>query len=105
MALIGTGIAVLIIIAVAPFIGTYFLTSGATATWRISGNDLGTGVTLIPASCTVATAAGCISLPTAVINEFNLAMNFVDGIGAMLGIILIILGAVVMGTKEIEEHL
>jgi len=105
MALIGTGIAILVIIAVAPFIGTFFLTGGATATWRITGNDLGTGVTLIPASCTTVTASGCISLPTNVISEFNLAMNFLDGIGAMLGIVLIVIGAIKMGTEAIETGL
>ena len=105
MAFIGSGIVVLIIIAVAPFIGTFFLTGGAAATWRITGNDLGTGVTLIPASCIDPTASGCISLPTAIIGEFNLVMNFLQGIGAMVGMVLIILGATVMGTKTIEEHL
>ena len=105
MVLIGTGIAILVIIAVAPFIGTFFLTGGATATWRITGNDLGTGVTLIPASCTDPTASGCISLPTNVISEFNLAMNFLDGIGAMLGIVLIVIGAIKMGTEAIETGL
>ena len=102
---VGTGIAVLVIIAVAPFVGTFFLTGGSSASWRITGNDLGTGVTLIPASCTDPTASGCISLPTSVISEFNLAMNFLDGIGAMFGILLLVLGAIKMGTGAMEEHL
>ncbi|MDG6995957.1 MAG: hypothetical protein JRN52_08540 [Nitrososphaerota archaeon] len=105
MAMIGTGIVILIIIAVAPFVGTFFLTGGTQASWRITGNDLGTGVTLIPSGCTSVNQNGCISLPTSVIGEFNLAMNFLDGIGAMIGIVLIIIGAIKMGTGAIEDNL
>jgi len=97
--MIGSAIVMLILTVVAPFIGTFFLTGGASATWRISGTDNGAGVT------TIATANGNISLPTAMVNSFNLLITFFQAILGFVGIILILVGSGKLGLSSGGFHL
>ena len=97
--MIGAAIAMLVLTVLAPFIGTFFITGGASATWRIVGTDNGAGVTTIP------TANGNIILPTAAVSSFNLIITFLQAILGFVGIILLLIGAGKLGTSAAGFHL
>lgn len=97
--MIGGAIVMLILTVLAPFIGTFFITGGNSATWRIAGTDNGAGVTTIP------TANGNIILPTAMVSSFNLLITFLQAALGFFGIILLLIGAGKLGGSAAGFHL